>query len=204
VYKVTARTSAMRESTMSNRAAAETRPITDDELLTIVQEASFQYYSDGAEPVSGMGRESIPGDPDLIAVGGSGFGVMALVVGADRGFAPREEIVDRLLRTTGFLAHADRFHGAWPHFLSGRTGHIAPAFGLYDDGADLSETSFLMEGLLSARGYFTGDTRRERQLRDEITTLWRGVEWDWSMPPQNMMLSTGTGRPTSDSTPPIA
>jgi hypothetical protein len=145
----------------------------------MVQEASFQYYWAGAEPHSGMGRESTPGDPDLIAVGGSGFGIMALVVGADRGFAPREEVVDRMLRITNFLAHADRFHGAWPHFLSGRTGHILDTFGLYDDGADIVETSFLMEGLLAARGYFTRDTPKERQLRDEITGLWRGVEWDW-------------------------
>ncbi len=105
---------------------ASTHPMSDDELLTMVQEASFQYYWDGAEPTSGMARESIPGDPDLIAVGGSGFGIMALIVGADRGFAPREEIVDRMLRITAYLARADRFHGAWPHFLSGSTGHILP------------------------------------------------------------------------------
>ncbi len=178
-YKVTARTSALLESRMSNEASASTHPMSDDELLTMVQEASFEYYWDGAEPHSGLARESIPGDPDLIAVGGSGFGIMALVVGADRGFAPREEVVDRMLRITSYLARADRFHGAWPHFLSGRTGHISTFFGLYDDGADLIETSFLMEGLLSARGYFTRDTPKERQLREEITALWRGVEWDW-------------------------
>ncbi len=179
VYKVTARTSAMRESAMSAEAKASTHPMTDDELLTMVQEASFQYYWDGAEPNSGMARESIPGDPDLIAVGGSGFGIMALIVGADRGFAPRDEIVDRMLRITSYLARADRYHGAWPHFLSGSSGKLLPYFGLYDDGADLVETSFLMQGLLAARGYFNHDTPKERQLRDEITALWRGVEWDW-------------------------
>jgi exo beta-1,2-glucooligosaccharide sophorohydrolase (non-reducing end) len=178
-YKVTARTSAMRESSMSAEAKATTHTMTDNELLTMVQEASFQYYWDGAEPNSGLARESIPGDPDMIAVGGSGFGIMALIVGAERGFASREQIVDRMLRITAFLAKADRYHGAWPHFLSGSTGKLLPNFGLYDDGADLVETSFLMEGLLSARGYFTRDTPRERQLRDEITALWRGVEWDW-------------------------
>jgi len=178
-YRVTARTSALRESAPSNEVHATTHPMTDEELLSMVQEASFEYYWDGAEPNSGMGLESIPGDPDLIAVGGSGFGIMALVVGAERGFATRAEVVDRLLKITAFLSRADRFHGAWPHFLSGRTGHIAPAFGLYDDGADLIETSFLMEGLLTARGYFTSDTPKEHRLRDEITALWSGVEWDW-------------------------
>ncbi|HEX5284607.1 MAG TPA: glucoamylase family protein [Bryocella sp.] len=178
-YRVTARTSGLRESASSSTIEASTHTMTDDELLTMVQEASFSYYWDGAEPHSGLARESIPGDPDMIAVGGSGFGIMSLIVGAQRGFAPREAIVDRMLRITNYLAHADRFHGAWPHFLSGSTGHILPAFGVYDDGADIVETSFLMEGLLSARGYFTRDTPKERQLRDEITALWRGVEWDW-------------------------
>jgi hypothetical protein len=178
-YKVTARTSAMHESAMSAAVTASTHPMTDDELLTMVQEASFQYYWDGAEPHSGLARESIPGDPDLIAVGGSGFGIMALIVGTDRGFAPRDQVVDRMLRITSFLAHADRYHGAWPHFLSGSTGKLLPYFGLYDDGADLVETSFLMQGLLAARGYFTHDNAKERQLRAEITTLWQGIEWDW-------------------------
>jgi len=178
-YKVTARTSAGRESAMSNEVKATTHAMTDDELLTMVQEASFQYYWDGAEPNSGLARESIPGDPDLIAMGGSGFGVMALIVGAERGFAPREAVVDRMLRITNYLAHADRFHGAWPHFISGKTGKLLPYFGLYDDGADIVETSFMMQGLLAARGYFTRDSPKEKQLREEITTLWKGVEWDW-------------------------
>lgn len=178
-YRVTARTSGLSESAPSITVEASTHAMSDDELLTMVQEASFSYYWDGAEPHSGLARESIPGDPDMIAVGGSGFGIMSLIVGAERGFVPREAVVDRMLRITNYLAHADRFHGAWPHFLSGSTGHILPAFGVYDDGADIVETSFLMEGLLAARGYFMRDTPKERQLRDEITALWRGVEWDW-------------------------
>ena len=178
-YKVSARTSSLRESPKSNAVTAATHEMSDDDLLTMVQEASFQYYWDGAEPNSGMGRESIPGNPDLIAVGGSGFGIMSLIVGAERGFAPREEIVQRMLRITHYLAHADRYHGAWPHFLSGSTGKILRNFGEYDDGADLVETSFLVEGLPAARGYFTRDTPEERRLREEITALWKGVEWDW-------------------------
>jgi hypothetical protein len=178
-YRVTARTSNLRESAPSNTVQASTHSMTDDELLTMVQEASFSYYWDGAEPNSGLARESIPGDPDMIAVGGSGFGIMSLIVGAERGFAARDQIVDRMLQITAFLQRADRYHGAWPHFLSGSTGHLLPAFGLYDDGADIVETSFLMQGLLAARGYFSRDVPKERQLRDQITALWHGVEWDW-------------------------
>jgi exo beta-1,2-glucooligosaccharide sophorohydrolase (non-reducing end) len=153
--------------------------MTDDQLLTMVQEASFRYYWEATEPHSGMTRENTPGDDDIIALGASGFGIMALVVAADRGFVPREEVVDRLLQITGFLARADRYHGVWPHFLSGETGHGLAVFGIYDDGADLVETSFLMQGLLTARQYFHEKTQKEQLLRANITQLWEGVEWDW-------------------------
>jgi hypothetical protein len=178
-YKVSARTSSLHESPPSPAMIVSTHPMTDDELLTMVQEASFRYYWEADEPHSGMTRENTPGNDDIIALGASGFGIMAMVVGADRNFAPREEVVDRLLRITDFLSHADRYHGAWPHFLSGRTGHTLPVFGMYDDGADLVETSFLMQGLLTARQYFNRNNEEEQRLRDNITKLWQGVEWDW-------------------------
>lgn len=178
-YKVSARTSSLRESPLSSSLSASTHPMSDDELLTMVQEASFRYYWEAAEPNSGMARENTPGDDDVIALGASGFGIMSLVVGADRGFVPREAVVDRLLRITDFLSRADRYHGVWPHFLSGKTGHVLPVFGIFEDGADLVETSFLMQGLLTARQYFHADNEKERRLDEKITELWRGIDWDW-------------------------
>lgn len=178
-YRVTARTSALRESAMSATALATTHPMSDGELLTMVQEASFRYYWEANEPHSGMTRENTPGDDDIIATGASGFGVMAIIVGVQRGFITRQQGVDRLLQITSFLKKADRFHGVWPHFLSGKTGHALPVFGMYDDGADLVETSFLAEGLLAARQYFTGDTPQEKELYRRITTLWEGIDWNW-------------------------
>lgn len=178
-YRVTARTSSLRESGPSQAATTSTHPMTDDELLTMVQEASFRYYWEAAEPHSGMTRESEPGSDDMIALGASGFGVMAIVVGADRGFITKPQAIERLLRITDFLGTADRYHGAWPHFLSGRTGHTLPVFGIYDNGADLVETSFLMEGLLAAREYFKDDGTEGHELYEHITKLWEGVDWEW-------------------------
>ncbi|MHB1838597.1 MAG: glucoamylase family protein [Acidobacteriaceae bacterium] len=178
-YKVSARTSSLRESPLSAAVTASTHPMSDDELLTMVQEASFRYYWEGAEPHSGMTRENMPGNDDIIATGASGFGIMALIVGVDRGFITRQQGIDRLLSITGFLQKADRYHGAWPHFLSGRTGRRLPVFGLFDNGADLVETSFLMEGLLAARQYFKGDSPSEQELYARITNLWQGVDWEW-------------------------
>jgi hypothetical protein len=178
-YQITARTSALTESPRTAAVSATTHPMTDDEILTMVQEANFRYNWEACEPISGMARESQPGVDDLIATGASGFGIMAIVVGADRHFVTHNEALDRMLQITRFLEHADRFHGVWPHFLSGKTGHAIALFGIYDNGADLVETSFLMQGLLTARQYFSADTAKEKELRDRINSLWRSVDWDW-------------------------
>ncbi len=178
-YRVASRTSALAESLQSAPVSASTHPMSDDELLTMVQRASFRYYWEAAEPNSGMTRESEPGNDDMIAVGASGFGIMATVVAVDRHFISRGEAVQRLLQICRFLDRADRYHGAWAHFISGSTGHTISLFQIYDDGADLVETSFLMEGLLTARQYFSANTPAEQELRERISQLWRGVEWDW-------------------------
>jgi hypothetical protein len=179
VYKVSAGDRDYRESEPSAPAEATTRPLGDDELLSMVQQANFRYYWDGAHPVSGLALENIPGDPHIVATGASGFGILALLVGVERGFITREQGAERVARIVDFLARADRFHGAWPHFLDGRTGKTLAVFGRYDDGADLVETSFLVQGLLAARQYFSRDNDVERRIARTITTLWEGVEWDW-------------------------
>lgn len=178
-YRIAASDRRGHVSAMSAPIAAATRVLSDDELLTMVQEAHFRYYWEGAHPVAGLARENIPGDDDLVATGAGGFGIMAIVVGAERGFVTRQAAAERLLRIVEFLERADRFHGAWPHFLNGKTGKVIPLFGQYDNGADLVETAFLVQGLLAARQYFTRPTTIERTIARKITTLWEGVEWRW-------------------------
>jgi exo beta-1,2-glucooligosaccharide sophorohydrolase (non-reducing end) len=180
VYRVTALDLAGNESGPSAVSMrARTRPFSDEELLTMVQEAAFRYYWEGGHPVAGLAPEVLPGDRNLIALGGSGFGIMAMLVGAERGFASRAAVADRMRKIVRFLERADRFHGAWPHFLDGDTGRVIPFFGKYDNGGDLVETAFMIQGLLAARQYFRRDNAVEREIRDTITRLWREVEWDW-------------------------
>jgi len=163
----------------SATVTAATRELSDDELLTMVQEANFRYYWEAGHPNAGMAIEILPGDENLVALGASGFGVMALCVGVERGFVTRDQGAERMLKIVRFLAKADRFHGVWPHFLDGNTGKVNPYFGKYDDGGDLVETAFMMQGLLTARQYFDRDTPGEREIRDTITGFWNTVEWDW-------------------------
>jgi len=178
-YKVSAVDLAGNESKLSAAVSAATRPFTDAALLDMVQEGCFRYFWEAAHPVAGMAPEILPGDENLIALGGNGFGVMALMVAVDRGFITREQGVERMLKIVRFLAKADRFHGVWPHFLDGNTGRTLDYFGKYDNGGDLVETAFMIQGLLAARQYFNHDTPAEREVRDTATQFWREVEWDW-------------------------
>jgi hypothetical protein len=178
-YRIAASDPNYRESGRSEAVTASTRRMTDEELLNMVQEACFRYYWENGDPDSGMTRENFPGDDRIVATGASGFGIMALIVGVDRGFITREQGLQRMRKIVRFLEGADRYHGAWPHFMNGATGKRMPVFDMYDNGADLVETSFLMEGMLTARQYFNGSSAPEKELHNRITALWNTVEWDW-------------------------
>ena len=117
-------------------------------------------------------------DKNIVTSGGSGFGLMAILVGIERGFVTRDEAVERYTRIVNFLKKADRFHGAWPHWLYGETGKVKP-FSPKDDGADIVETAYLMQGLLAVRQYFMNGSNRKKDLLLRIDTLWREVEWNW-------------------------
>ncbi len=156
---------------------------TNEALLDLTQKETFKYFWDFAESNSGAARERYhPNNPSndafTVATGGSGFGLMAILVGIERGFITREEGVERLDRILRFFESADRFHGAWPHWLDGRTGQVKP-FSSLDDGGDLVETAFLAQGLICIKEYFKNGSDTEKNVSNLADALWKGVEWDW-------------------------
>lgn len=153
--------------------------IPDDDLLTLVQEQTFKYFWDYAHPVSGLTRERY-GSGDVVTSGGSGFGLMAVLVGIERNFITREEGFERLNTVVNFLINpeTERFHGAFPHWLNGSTGKVYP-FSTYDNGGDLVETAFLFQGLLTVKEYFKNGSQNEQDMCDSIQKLWEEVEWSW-------------------------
>jgi hypothetical protein len=178
-YRVAAFTWQGRESPPSPIVSATTHEMDDDALLTMLQEASFRYYWEASSPRTGMARENLPGVDRILATGATGLGISALVAAVERKFVTREQGIERLEMILSFLERAPRYHGAWSHFYDEDTGESMPLYGMYDDGGDLIETSFMIQGLLTARGYFTRQDPREQALRQRITALWEGVEWDW-------------------------
>ena len=178
-YKISAYDLSGNESDLSSEVTASTTSASDEALLDTVEQATFKYFWDYAHPVSGLTRERL-GSGETVTTGGSGFGVMAIIVGADRGYITRDEAVARMLKILDFLINkADRFHGAFPHWMNGTTGNVIPFSNQYDDGGDLVETAYMVQGLLTARQYFNQNNTDEEQIRNMISAIWEDVEWDW-------------------------
>jgi hypothetical protein len=175
----------MSQSTQPDAAttpAAALAMLPDDRLLELVQRQTFGFFWEGADPTTALAADRrktycSPAD-DLITIGGSGFGIMAMIVAIERGWVTRSAALERLQRMLEFLVGVPCYHGAFSHFLHARTGATIP-LSRKDDGGDLVETTFLCMGLLCARQYFDRDTAQEIELRGRITGLWEEVEWDW-------------------------
>ena len=154
----------------------------DHALLDLVQRQTLRYFWEGAHPVSFLARDRQPlhseRPNDLISVGGSGFGIMAVIVGVERGWIDRTAALSRLLTSLDFLSVASRHHGMFPHFMDGRDGTTIP-FRRKDDGADIVETAFLFQGLICAREYFAATSPDECLLRERIDALLVNAEWSW-------------------------
>jgi hypothetical protein len=180
-YRVTHLDKDGQESKPSDVVSATSIAMTDDQLLTSVQEATFRYFWEFVDPASGLAREGYLTHPcDYCTSGGTGFGMMTIMVGADRGFITRRQAAERLLKMVRFLEEkASRYHGVWSHWIDCQTGETIPFAGPADNGGDLVETAFLVQGMLTVRQYFDEDNPVENELRQRITRLWEEVEWDW-------------------------
>ncbi|PWS26780.1 beta-glucosidase [Pedobacter yonginense] len=159
--------------------------LSDDALLDLVEKQTFQYFWDGAEPTSGAGRERFhvdniypDNDKSTVATGATGFGLMAILSGIDRGYVTKKEGLERLDKILNFLDKADRFHGAWPHWIYGETGKVHP-FGKKDNGGDLVESSFLAQSLICINSYYKNGTAEEKKLAEKADQLWKGIDFNW-------------------------
>jgi len=166
-------------------------PLSDEALLDQVQQQTFNYFWEGGEPISGAAPERIHedfyprNDPSVVTSGGSGFGIMATIAAIERGFISRKAGRKRLQKLAEWLRDADRFHGAWAHWMN-PAGEVVP-FSRYDDGGDLVETAFLVQGLIVARQYFRKGNKKERALAELMDQLWREVEWSWYTQGENVL-----------------
>lgn len=175
-----------------NTSVQRPQNLTDEQLLDLVQKQTFRYFWDFAHPVSGMARERSNSDfgygHETVTTGGTGFGIMSVIVAAERKWITRDTAAKFLLKMVNFLVRKPTsYHGAYSHWLDGETGKTIP-FGRRDDGGDLVETSFLFQGLLCARQYFSNDNPVENELRGKIGWLWAELEFSWYRNNQDVLF----------------
>jgi len=156
--------------------------LTDAQLIDTLQKDVFKYFWDYTHPISKLSRERIHEDDlsfdeNTIAVGGSGFGFLNIIVGIENGFITSSEGVEHLNTALDFLDNAPRFHGAWSHWINGNDGSVIP-FSSFDDGGDLVETALLCQSLICIREYFKNGNSQEQILAQKADGLWKGVEWN--------------------------
>lgn len=166
-------------------SVAHNHDVSEDSLLTAVQKQTLQYFWEGAEPNSGLARERIhidgeypQNDQNVVTIGGSGFGLMAILVGIHNEFISKAEGFAHLQKSLNFLGKIDRFQGAWSHWYFGDTGK-AKAFSANDDGGDIVETAFMAEALICIREFYKNGSPEEQKLAAQADELWKGINWDF-------------------------
>lgn len=146
---------------------------TDEALLDVVQKQTFRYFWDFAHPHSGTIRErNHPSFADVVTTGGTGFGLMTIIVAVERKWISRNNAIGRIKNILQFLLTCETYSGAYAHWYHGKTKQTI-LFGKKDDGADLVETSFLIMGLLAVRQYFITDA----EINDKVNAIWQKVNW---------------------------
>ncbi|MGE4597049.1 MAG: glucoamylase family protein [Methylophilaceae bacterium] len=169
----------------------ETPAQSDIELMKIVQEDVLKYFWDYAHPNSKLARERIHENDfyfnqNIVTTGASGFGFLNILMGIENQFITKTAGISHLETALNFLENADRFHGAWPHWMDGNSGVVIP-FSTLDNGGDIVETAFLCQALICIREYFKNGNTQEQELAQKADELWKGVEWNWYTNGENVL-----------------
>jgi len=131
-------------------------------------------FFQGAEPNSGMAYND-PSRKSVMATGATGFGIMTLIAGVERGWISREDAANHIVKIVRFLKKAERYEGAWAHWYNVK-GEIVP-FGNQNDAGEIIETTFMMGGLLTACEYFNGSSEAEKEIRTTTNEFWNTINW---------------------------
>ena len=148
---------------------AKIQPVLDE-----WQRKTFTYFTEGSDSTTGMAYEGNERG-EILTIGGSGFGLMAIIVGAERGWISRLEAAEQTRKIVRFLGKAERFKGIWSHWYN--TDGTSHPFGNQIKTGDVVESSFMMAGLLTAAEYYTSNSANETEIRDSVASFWNTMNW---------------------------
>ncbi|MBN1268500.1 MAG: hypothetical protein JXB04_02850 [Kiritimatiellae bacterium] len=160
-------------------AAPPAASTADETFLDSLQQAAFGYFWHECG-TNGLLQDRMT-DKQLSSTMAAGFQFTAYCIGAERGWIDRDQAAERTLKVLETYAALPRFHGMFAHYYDIGTGGVVPLMHERDDGADVSETGFLMAGVLMARAYFDRQDPVEQRIRNLASRLYEEVEWDWML-----------------------
>lgn len=146
----------------------------DAQFLETLSRQTFRYFLDQADPITGLIKDrSTPDSPASTAA--VGFGLSALVVGAQRGFISRDEAYDRSLKAVRSLeqlqASTPQFHGFLHHFIDMKT--LEP---WRDTEVSSIDTALMVAGMLHAAQEFPGT-----ELATLANRVYDRIDWKWML-----------------------
>lgn len=157
-------------------ALAEPQAVLFDPFLSELEERTFRYFWETANPKNGLIPDRYP-TPSFASIAAVGFGLTAYPIGVERQYISRAEARERVLTTLRFFVKAPNEHGFYYHFLDMNTGARAG-----DSEVSTVDTALLLAGMLFCQSYFDTQHPHEVQIRKLVDEIYRRVDWTWAQP----------------------
>jgi hypothetical protein len=176
---------AAQEVRLPHVAAAMTSGSEVDRVLVDLQERTFRFFWDTANPENGLIPDRYP-TPSYSSIAAVGFGLTTYPIGVERGYITREQARRRVVTTLRFFATAPQgpeprgvtgHRGFFYHFLDMKTGER-----FEDSELSTIDTAILIAGALFCQSYFDGADPQEVEIRSLVDTIYRRVDWRWAQP----------------------
>jgi hypothetical protein len=147
-----------------------------EHFLAELQQRSFLYFQEHSDPVSGLALDRAPADgrpsKSPASIAATGFALSAWCIADRRGWLPRGEALQRVLKTLNFVAtEAPQKRGWLYHFIDARDGHR-----VWNCEVSTIDTALFLQGALETREYF--DDPKVTQLVNE---LYGRIDWRWAL-----------------------
>jgi hypothetical protein len=152
-------------------------------LVDQLQERTFRYFWDTADPKTGLVPDRFP-TPSFSSIAAVGFALTAYPIGAERGYITRDQARERVLRTLRFFRDAPQgsaangtagHNGFFYRYLDMKTGHRVG-----DIELSTVDTALLLGGMLFCQSYFDSAETNEIEIRQLVEEIFGRVNWRWA------------------------
>ena len=162
-----------------------------DAFLDDLQERSFRYFWEQADPNTGLvpdrarvdGSSLPPSHQNVASIAATGFGLTALCVGAERNWIDQAQARDRARRTLRFFdVRAFQQRGWFYHWMDARTGERR-----WNSEVSSIDTALLLAGVLTVRQCFRDDFEIVKLAKK----IYERVDFRWMLNGDPLLLSHG-------------